>query len=226
MNMNQSLEAIKLNIDNINNNYKLFEQDFYKLKGEYEQLNSILNENLNKIKICETNNDLYLKTKKIINDIILSVRDNALKFIEDVITSALQEIFVDKKLELKLVLNNENVKTSVSVYIKENDNLFDIESSRGGGLRDIVSFGFLICLRKLCNIELPLICDESFRFVNSIGNNTINKNAFKFVKSICDKLNEQIIFITGKINNDAMEYANKVISISQKNMKSEVSYIK
>ena len=61
---------------------------------------------------------------------------------------------------------------------------------------------------------------------DAIGNNTINKNAFRFVKNICDKLDEQIIFITGKINNDAMEYANKIISVSQKNMKSEVTYIK
>lgn len=220
--MNNSLEQLQYKIQNINNNYKIFEQDYYKIKGEFEQLNSILNININKIDICNKNNELYLKTKKIINDIILSIRDNALKFIEDVITSALQEIFIDKKLELKLILNNENVKTSVSVYIKENDNLFDIESSRGGGLRDIVSFGFLICLRKLCNIQLPLICDESLKFLNSVDNNTYNANAFRFVKNICNKLNEQIIFITGKINKDAIANADKVIYVEQKDGKSYV----
>jgi len=220
--MNNSLEQLQYKIQNINNNYKIFEQDYYKIKGEFEQLNSILNSNINKIDICNKNNELYLKTKKIINDIILSIRDNALKFIEDVITSALQEIFIDKKLELKLILNNENVKTSVSVYIKENDNLFDIESSRGGGLRDIVSFGFLICLRKLCNIQLPLICDESFKFINSVDSNEYNKNAFRFVKNICNKLNEQIIFITGKINKDAIANADKVIYVEQKDGKSYV----
>ena len=206
----------------INNDYQIRQENFIKSKSEYEQLNRICEENFNKIKSCEQKNELYLETKKIINEIILNTRDNALKFIEDVITSALQEIFVDKNLELKLILNDENVKTSVSVYIKENDNLFDIESSRGGGLRDIVSFGFLVCLRKLCNIELPLVCDESFKFINSVDTNEYNKRAFEFVKNICSKLNEQIIFITGKINKDAINVADKVIEVKQKD---GVSYV-
>lgn len=217
-----NLQQQQIKLKQINNNFNIFKEDFIKVKAEYEQLNNILKENISKLEICQNNDKLYNDTKKVINDIILNTRDNALKFIENVITSALQEIFVDKKLELKLILHSENVKTSVSVYIKENDNLFDIESSRGGGLRDIVSFGFLICLRKLCKIDLPLICDESLKFLNSIDDNIYNKQAFKFVRNICDKLGEQIIFITGKINKDAINNANKVICVKQKDGKSYV----
>ena len=107
---------------------------------------------------CEKNISLFNSAKKIINEIILSTRDEAIKFIEDVVTCGLQEVFSDKKLKLKLQLKTEGAKTAIELFIEDEGELYSIERSRGGGLRDIVSIAILICIRSISRpkIELPL----------------------------------------------------------------------
>ena len=76
-----NLQQQQIKLKQINNNFNIFKEDFIKVKAEYEQLNNILKENISKLEICQNNDKLYNDTKKVINDIILSTRDNALKFI-------------------------------------------------------------------------------------------------------------------------------------------------
>lgn len=209
-------------INNIENTYSNLENEKNKLDIEISLLKDFILQNENELKILEQNIINYEKSKTIINDIILKTRNEAIEFIENVVNCALLDVFQNPNLKLKLQLNTEGAKTSISTFIEENGQLYDIESGRGGGLRDLVSTAILICCRTLVKpkIELPLLLDESFKFLHSTKDNKFKKNAFKFLQDVANKLDIQIILITGEEDKDAIEAADNIIFISKKNNES------
>lgn len=220
------LNHIKNCVDEFSSELKIKKNKVEELKYTLSSIEKTLLLNDKELKECEDKSFLYENSKKIINDIILTTRDEAIKFIEDVVTCGLQEVFTDKNLKLKLQLKTEGAKTAIELFIEDEGELYSIERSRGGGLRDIVSIAILICIRSIARpkIELPLLLDESLKFLNSVEDNDYTANAFKFIKNICDKLNTQIIFITGKKNKEAIRNADNVIYVSQKDKVSKVDY--
>lgn len=200
MNIIEQFEAYKKETDKL-----LFEEESLKKQIEFNELQK---EKLN------NNISLYNESKNVLNSLILKTRTEAITFIETIVNGALEDVFTGRGLKLKLILN-EGAKVSLSAYIEEDGQLFDIETSRGGGLRDLISVSILICCRKLCNIELPLILDESFKYLHSTKNNTYKKNAFMFLKNIAQKLDTQIILITGEEDIYALQAADNVISVKK-----------
>lgn len=200
MNIIEQFEAYKKETDKL-----LFEEESLKKQIEFNELQK---EKLN------NNISLYNESKNVLNSLILKTRTEAITFIETIVNGALEDVFTGRGLKLKLILN-EGAKVSLSAYIEEDGQLFDIETSRGGGLRDLISVSILICCRKLCNIELPLILDESFKYLHSTKNNTYKKNAFMFLKNIAQKIDTQIILITGEEDIYALQAADNVISVKK-----------
>ena len=216
------LQNLTNSINNIEATYSNLENEKNKLDIEISLLKDLILQNENELKILKEDIINCEKSKTIINDIILKTRNEAIKFIENVVNCALLDVFQNPNLKLKLQLNTEGAKTSISTFIEENGQLYDIESGRGGGLRDLVSTAILICCRTLVKpkIELPLLLDESFKFLHSTKDNKFKKNAFKFLQDVANKLDIQIILITGEEDKDAIEAADNIIFISKKNNES------
>lgn len=216
------LQDLQNSINNIDNIFNDFVNKRNKLSFELEVLEQKIKDNSVLLTDVKNKNNIAESSKQIINKIILSTRDQAIEFIENIVNCALLDVFQNPNLKLKLQLNTEGAKTSISTFIEENGELYDIESSRGGGLRDLVSTAILICCRSLVRpkIELPLLLDESFRFLHSTKDNAFKSNAFKFLKEVANKLDMQIILITGEADKDAIENANNVLYIAKKNNES------
>lgn len=213
------LQNLSNSINNIKIAFNKIKANRDALKVELDLLNGVILADETSKKGLEENNIICEQSKEIINNIILKTRNEAIEFIENVVNCALEDVFCNNKLKLKLQLNSEGAKTSISTFIEEDGQLYDIESGRGGGLRDLVSTAILICCRTLVKpkIELPLLLDESFKFLHSTKDNKFKKNAFKFLQNVANKLNIQIILITGEEDKDAIEAADNVIYISKKN---------
>lgn len=193
-----------------------------RLSFDLEVLDQKMVDNEKLLASTKDKNKLAETSKEVVNKIIMSTRDEAISFIENIVNCALLDVFQNPNLKLKLQLNTEGAKTSISTYIEENGQLFDIESGRGGGLRDLVSTAILICCRALVKpkIELPLLLDESFKFLHSTKDNAFKTNAFRFLKEVANKLDMQIILITGEEDKEAINNADNVLFIAKKNNES------
>lgn len=189
-----------------------------RLSFDLEVLNQKMVDNEKLLASTKDKNKLAETSKEVVNKIIMSTRDEAISFIENIVNCALLDVFQNPNLKLKLQLNMEGAKTSISAFIEENGELFDIESGRGGGLRDLVSTAVLICCRALVKpkIELPLLLDESFKFLHSTKDNAFKTNAFRFLREVANKLNMQIILITGEEDKEAINNADNVLFINKK----------
>lgn len=212
------LQDLTSSINNIKNTFSNLENSKNKLDIEISLLTDLIKQNETELKFLEESIINYEKSKTIINDIILKTRNEAIEFIENVVNCALLDVFQNPNLKLKLQLNTEGSKTSISTFIEEDGQLYDIESGRGGGLRDLVSTAILICCRTLVKprIELPLLLDESFKFLHSTKDNKFKKNAFKFLQNVANKLDIQIILITGEEDKDAIDSADNIIYITKR----------
>ena len=173
------LQNLSNSINNIKTVFNKVKADRDALKVELDLLNGVILADETSKKGLEDSNIICEQSKEIINNIILKTRNEAIEFIENIVNCALEDVFGSNKLKLKLQLNAEGSKTSISTFIEEDGQLYDIESGRGGGLRDLVSTAILLCCRCLVKpkIELPLLLDESFKFLHSTKDNLYKKNA-------------------------------------------------
>lgn len=216
------LQDLKNQINSLESIYNNIVSQKDKLKYDLDGIIFTLNKDNTSLQQIKDKNKIAESSKEIINKVILSTRDEAISFIENVVNAALLDVFQNPNLKLKLQLNTEGAKTSISTYIEENGELYDIESGRGGGLRDLVSTAILICCRSLVKprIQLPLLLDESFKFLHSTKDNAFKTNAFRFLKEVANKLDEQIILITGEADKDAINNADNVIFVAKKSNES------
>lgn len=216
---NQELNNLKQVLNDLQLVFNRLKSKRDSLKFELDLLNRTISDNEKQLSTLEDNNKLAEKSKEVINKIILATRNEAIEFIETVVNAALLDVFQNPNLKLKLQLNPDGAKTSISTFIEENGELYDIESGRGGGLRDLVSTAILICCRAIVKptIELPLLLDESFKFLHSTKDNAFKSNAFKFLRDVANKLHEQIIIITGEDDKEATENADNVLYVAKKN---------
>lgn len=212
------LQNLSNSINNIKTIFNKVKADRDALKVELDLLNGVILADETSKKGLEESNIICEQSKEIINNIILKTRNEAIEFIENIVNCALEDVFGSNKLKLKLQLNAEGSKTSISTFIEEDGQLYDIESGRGGGLRDLVSTAILLCCRCLVKpkIELPLLLDESFKFLHSTKDNLYKKNAFKFLQTVANKLDTQIILITGEEDKNALDAADNIIYIYKK----------
>lgn len=222
------LTDLSKTVNNIKVNFIEIEENYNSKKSSLDYISQTIQDNKNKLKIQEGKIPLMENSKDIINKIILSTRDEAISFIENIVNCALQDVFSNDKLKLKLILKAEGAKTAISTFIEENGELYDIESGRGGGLRDLVSTAILLCCRAIVKpkIEVPLLLDESFKFLHSTKDNKFKSNAFAFLREVANKLDTQIILITGEEDKDAVDVADNILYIYKKDGQSYLGNLK
>lgn len=221
------LQDLKNSINKISEVVKDISTKRNKLSFDLEVLDQKITDNEKLLATTKDKNKLAETSKEVVNKIIMSTRDEAISFIENIVNCALLDVFQNSNLKLKLQLNTEGAKTSISTFIEENGELYDIESGRGGGLRDLVSTAILICCRALVKpkIELPLLLDESLKFLHSTKDNAFKTNAYKFLRDVANKLNMQIILITGEEDKEAINNADNVLFIAKKGNESYLQKI-
>jgi hypothetical protein len=216
------LQNLKNSINNAETIFLKIKEEWQNKKHELEMLSVYIEDNEKSLSKLQKNNKTAEESKEVINKIILATRNEAIEFIENIVNYALLDVFQNPDLKIKLQLNTEGAKTSISTFIEEKGELYDIESGRGGGLRDLVSTAILICCRSLVRpkIELPLLLDESLKFLHSTKDNAFKTNAYKFLRDVANKLNMQIILITGEEDKEAINNADNVLFIAKKNNES------
>lgn len=216
------LQNLKNSINNAETIFLKIKEEWQNKKHELEMLSIYIEDNEKSLSKLQKNNKTAEESKEVINKIILATRNEAIEFIENIVNCALLDVFQNPDLKIKLQLNTEGAKTSISTFIQEKGELYDIESGRGGGLRDLVSTAILICCRSLVRpkIELPLLLDESLKFLHSTKDNAFKTNAYKFLRDVANKLDMQIILITGEEDKEAINNADNVLFIAKKNNES------
>lgn len=216
------LQNLKNSVNNAETIFLKIKEEWQNKKYELEMLSSNIEDNKKSLSKLKKDNKIAETSKEVINNIILSTRNEAIEFIENIVNCALLDVFQNPNLKIKLQLNTEGSKTSISTFIEENGNLYDVESGRGGGLRDLVSTAILICCRAISKpkIELPLLLDESLKFLHSTKDNAFKTNAYKFLKDVANKLDMQIILITGEEDKEAINNADNVLFVAKKNTES------
>ena len=221
------LQNLKNSINNAETIFLKIKEEWQNKKHELEMLSVYIEDNQKSLSKLQKNNKTAEESKEVINKIILATRNEAIEFIENVVNCALLDVFQNPDLKIKLQLNTEGAKTSISTFIEEKGELYDIESGRGGGLRDLVSTAILICCRSLVRpkIELPLLLDESLKFLHSTKDNAFKTNAYKFLRDVANKLNMQIILITGEEDKEAINNADNVLFVAKKNNESYLEKI-
>lgn len=221
------LQNLKNSINNAETIFLKIKEEWQNKKHELEMLSTYIEDNQKSLSKLQKNNKTAEESKEVINNIILATRNEAIEFIENIVNCALLDVFQNPDLKIKLQLNTEGAKTSISTFIEEKGELYDIESGRGGGLRDLVSTAILICCRSLVRpkIELPLLLDESLKFLHSTKDNAFKTNAYKFLRDVANKLNMQIILITGEEDKEAINNADNVLFIAKRNNESYLEKI-
>lgn len=221
------LQNLKNSINNAETIFLKIKEEWQNKKHELEILSVYIEDNQKSLSKLQKNNKTAEESKEVINKIILSTRNEAIEFIENIVNCALLDVFQNPDLKIKLQLNTEGAKTSISTFIEEKGELYDIESGRGGGLRDLVSTAILICCRSLVRpkIELPLLLDESLKFLHSTKDNAFKTNAYKFLRDVANKLNMQIILITGEEDKEAINNADNVLFVAKRNNESYLEKI-
>ena len=221
------LQNLKNSINNAETIFLKIKEEWQNKKHELEMLSTYIEDNQKSLSKLQKNNKTAEESKEVINKIILATRNEAIEFIENIVNCALFDVFQNPDLKIKLQLNTEGAKTSISTFIEEKGELYDIESGRGGGLRDLVSTAILICCRSLVRpkIELPLLLDESLKFLHSTKDNAFKTNAYKFLRDVSNKLSMQIILITGEEDKEAINNADNVLFVAKRNNESYLEKI-
>ncbi len=133
--------------------------------------------------------------------------ESALKFIQNIakvtqqtienrlstiVTSALQTVYPEENYEFKIKFVEKRGSTECQLLlIQDNEEYMPLKET-GGGPIDIAALALLVAFIKLEKKRPVIITDEPFRFVSRQKIIT----ATKLFKSICEKLDFQIITVT------------------------------
>ena len=198
-----------------------FKNILYKKMSEHDFYTSKLKEASDKKLEYENNVELYKQSYAFLSNINQELRTKLVSEIEKLVTIAISKILNDDTLEFKLEFETTAtaVNTKCRLYDKYTQESYDIIDSFGGGLSDIIS-----TVLRLISIELwqpkntlPVLLDETGKFVSS----EFQAQFGEFLKSWSSEFSRQIILITH--SESAAMNADKIIKISKRNNKSEVS---
>lgn len=144
--------------------------------------------------------------------------ETALKFIQNIakitqqtiesklstiVTSALQTVYPEENYEFRIKFIEKRNTTECQLLLIENGEEFVPLEETGGGPIDIAALALLVAFIKLEKKRPVIITDEPFRFVSRQKIIT----ATKLFKSICEKLDFQIITVTHF--NEIIKHADK-----------------
>lgn len=168
---------------------------FYVEMGKKQALEKRLADCQARISVLDTGLDATTKGSLFLQTLSDSTRAQVSDKIAAIVTDALQKV-KDKNLEFKMLLSTERNQTDLKFFIvdKETKQQYDIMTSCGGGIADLVTFPLRIALLLKWNPELSkvLVMDENFKFVSVADQEMLGE----FIRQLSEKLGVQIILVT------------------------------
>lgn len=185
-------------IDRLNQSLGKEKEEYYKLKGQLDilendktNLNSKLNE-LNK------EEERLLLVKHLLQNAAEFARNQSKQQIEYIVSNCLQYIF-NSNLEFKIELTERANRSEAEFYVitsldDEVKLITKPETSRGGGVVDIVSLALRIALLEAHNPKIngPLILDEPAKHVSE----DFIINVADFLNQVSTMFKRQVIMVT------------------------------
>jgi DNA repair ATPase RecN len=193
--------------------YTLLNNQLHAKLGRRDALVSKLNEAESRIKIIDSEMDIATKASLFMQNLSDTTRKEIVEKISSIVTDALQKV-KDKNLEFKMSLTTERnqVDLKFTILNKTTGQEYDILSSCGGGIADIVTFPLRISLLLKWSPELArvMILDESFKFVGVQDQELLGE----FIRQISERLNIQILLVTHSPT--LSNKAHKMFTVSKK----------
>lgn len=196
---------------------KFYKEKLLEYKGQKSSIEKLL--------IAEKKNNEKLHQNvidsELANDIITYVAlqtQNTFTFeISNLVTAALEYVF-DHPYKLKIAPDIKRNQIECEMFIVSHDIENDPQKDTGGTINDIVSTILRISLWSLSkNKSSPVfILDEPGKFISV----DMRSKFSEFLKSLCDKLDIQIIMATH--SEDMIDSADNIIRIVKKGRYSEV----
>lgn len=173
-------------------------EEYYKLKGQLDILEN--DKKSLRLKLNELNKEeeKLLQVKLLLQNAAEFARNQSKQQIEYIVSNCLQYIF-NSNLEFKIELSEKANRSEAEFYVitsldDEIKLITKPETSRGGGVVDIVSLALRIALLEAHNPKIngPLILDEPAKHVSE----DFIINVADFLKQVSTMFKRQVIMVT------------------------------
>jgi hypothetical protein len=162
-------------------------------KGERDLLKKSVFEKILQRNEAKNDYDNNVKARWLLSEAQIRTQVRFKGHVEGLVTKAIQAVY---PRDFQFLLDFERVRNKLECVprLKEGNTVYDdIRDCQGGGLVDVIAFGFRLVLWHLMNPKSinTIILDEPFRF---LGEYTVK--AGQMLKEVSHKLGVQIIMVT------------------------------
>jgi len=186
--------------------------------GKKESLELQLKKDNDRIIEIEKLDKLYQECSVLLQKLEDNLKTTIVDQIEIIMTQALNEVLENPNLKFKVIYEAKRnvIGVEFKIYDLANGSTFDILNSFGGGIADLVSVVLRIVFLHYSGLEKILVLDESGKFIS----NNYQGNFSKFLKTIAEKLDMQIILVSHK--KEVSECCNRIIEVEKINNISKI----
>lgn len=212
-----------MDINTLNKKIEDLEAKLNVQKGRRDIVQKNLDSQLGKIENLKKDETILSQVEILLNMASEYGREQAKIQVESLVSSCLSFIF-ETDVEFVIELNDGKI-TGADFYVVSNYDGYTVktqpETSRGGGIVDIISIALRIAMIEIYNpkIEGPLILDEPGKHVSE----EYVFNLGEFLRRSSTMFHRQIIMVTH--NKYLSEICDKSFLVEQKNSVSKVSHI-
>jgi ABC-type cobalamin/Fe3+-siderophores transport system ATPase subunit len=203
MSYSEQLNSIKTFVSEQEGRRKLFVEEKEKLEREKTELSAKM--------------DNLLKARSVVQIVAEQTQKKLEYHISNLVSMALASVFPEPYIFNLRFVQKRNKTEAELVFTKNGNETDDILNSGGGGVADIASIALRISLWSIKKTRPTLILDESLKFLHSPE---YQEKASQMLKEVSEKLGLQIIMVSDQRN--ILEYADKVISVVNKNGNSTI----
>lgn len=186
---------------------ELINKKLYSLEIEQERLTELERE----LKLAREDRDASEKALIIMQTAAKRSQEYLAQHLSSIVTQAIQTV-IEKPYEFVCEFVERRGSSEADLYLKKDDNIYDILESTGGGLGDVCSFALKVAYLLLSNTDNVLIIDEVSRHINSVRQRELFAQV---LKKLSEEFEIQIIINT--TIPELLEVADNTIELRQQN---------
>lgn len=196
--------------------YRSITENTIKYNLLVEKKNGLLDD----LKILKERETVLAETCRLLQEATTFSRKRLKECIETTVTSALRDIIGDNTIGFEIKYEVSHNKTVADFYmtkvIDDETVYLDIMNECGGGIADIVSIAIRIVLLTYHSSTLSkiLLLDEACTSISNFSQELLS-NLAKWLKSVSDRFDIQIILITQK--EEFIQHSDKVFVVRNDN---------
>lgn len=202
--------------------YRSITENTIKYNLLVEKKNGLLDD----LKILKERETVLSETCRLLQEATTFSRKRLKECIETTVTSALRDIIGDNTIGFEIKYEVSHNKTVADFYmtkiIDDETVYLDIMNECGGGIADIVSIAIRIVLLTYHSSTLSkiLLLDEACTSISNFSQELLS-NLAKWLKSVSDRFDIQIILITQK--EEFIQHSDKVFVVRNENGSSSIT---